>query len=83
MIRDLSWMDAALCAQTDPELFHPEGKGCSYRDARTVCGRCPVRPQCEAHAQQFEGGQSKAKRHGMWGAQGPNRRATDAKRAAA
>ncbi|MFD9192949.1 WhiB family transcriptional regulator [Streptomyces phaeochromogenes] len=83
MKADLSWMDAALCAQTDPELFHPEGKGCSYRDARSVCGACPVQPQCQAYAAQFEGDASKSQRHGMWGARGPQVRARNAKGAAA
>lgn len=83
MIRDLSWMDAALCAQTDPELFHAEGQGCSYRDARTVCGACPVRLECEQYAQALEGDASKATRYGMWGAKGPHSRADAAKRKAA
>lgn len=83
MIRDLSWMDAALCAQTDPELFHPEGKGCSYRDAQSVCGACPVQPECEAHAQTFEGDASRSLRHGMWGAGSPRKRAANAKEQAA
>ncbi|MFE6482423.1 WhiB family transcriptional regulator [Streptomyces sp. NPDC057757] len=82
MTRDLSWMDAALCAQTDPDLFHPEGKGCSYRDARSVCGQCSVRPQCEAHAQVLEGDLSDNYRHGMWGAQLPEKRAKAPKPAA-
>ncbi|MFJ2259510.1 WhiB family transcriptional regulator [Streptomyces sp. NPDC087844] len=82
MTRDLSWMDAALCAQTDPDLFHPEGKGCSYRDARSVCGRCPVRPQCEAYAQSLEDGLAKAHRHGIWGAEPPKKRARASKPAA-
>ncbi|MFS8200511.1 WhiB family transcriptional regulator (plasmid) [Streptomyces sp. CWNU-52B] len=76
-------MDAALCAQTDPDLFHPEGKGCSYRDARSVCGRCPVRPQCEAHARALEGDLCETSRHGMWGAQVPKKRAKTTKEQAA
>ncbi len=48
MIRDDvpdQWMDDALCAQTDPELFTPD-KGGSNRDAKRVCGSCEVRAQC-------------------------------------
>jgi hypothetical protein len=81
-MRDLTWMDAALCAQTDPELFHPDGQGCSYRDARSVCGACPVQVQCEAYAQSFEGDLSYTHRHGMWGSRVPKTRANTAKDAA-
>lgn len=43
------WADDALCAQTDPELFHPP-KGGSASDAKKVCGNCPVRVDCLEHA---------------------------------
>ena len=43
------WWFAALCAQTDPELFFPE-KGGSTRAAKRVCTGCPVRAQCLEHA---------------------------------
>ena len=33
---------AALCAQTDPEVFFPE-KGGSSRAAKRVCAACPIR----------------------------------------
>ena len=39
---ELAWQAEALCAQTDPEAFFPE-KGGSTRDAKRVCGVCPVR----------------------------------------
>ena len=34
------WMGAALCAETDPELFFPD-KG-HARGAKRVCRACPV-----------------------------------------
>ena len=41
---ELAWQAEALCAQTDPEAFFPE-KGGSTRDAKRVCGVCPVRDE--------------------------------------
>lgn len=42
---DLSWRDAARCAQSDAELFFPE-KGGSNRIAKRICRACPVRAEC-------------------------------------
>lgn len=39
------WVSDALCAQVDGELFFPE-KGGSNREAKAVCGRCPVTQEC-------------------------------------
>ena len=46
---ELAWQAEALCAQTDPEAFFPE-KGGSTRDAKRVCGVCPVREECLQYA---------------------------------
>ena len=54
------WWFAALCAQTDPELFFPE-KGGSTRAAKRVCAGCPVRAQCLEHALAHD------ERYGVWG----------------
>lgn len=43
------WRAAALCAQTDPEIFFPE-QGGSTREAKRVCGACQVSDQCLAWA---------------------------------
>jgi WhiB family redox-sensing transcriptional regulator len=72
--------DDALCAQTDPELFHPE-VGVSISHARKVCTTCPVRIECLEHA--LEHGEL----HGVWGGMTPNqrkaiRRARDRRRTA-
>ena len=40
------WTEEALCAQTDPEIFHPE-RGESSTAAKAVCRSCPVRQACE------------------------------------
>ena len=39
------WRDDALCAQTYPDGFFPE-KGDNPREAKRLCGRCPVSAQC-------------------------------------
>jgi WhiB family redox-sensing transcriptional regulator len=64
------WMDDALCAQTDPDLFFPETKGGSHAtEAKKVCRECPVREQCLAYA--LEHGEL----HGIWGGLSPKERA--------
>lgn len=68
------WMDDALCAQTDPDLFHVDGSGSSYSPAKKVCARCPVTRECAAYAQQVEGGAAHSWRHGIWGGQLPRAR---------
>ncbi len=55
-----TWMESALCAQTDPEAFFPD-KGGSTRNAKNVCASCEVRAQCLAYA--LEHGE----RYGIWG----------------
>lgn len=72
---NLDWMDQALCAQTDPALWFPDGAGHDYRKAKAICGRCPVRDACEAQAQRVEGGASHPYRHGAWGGTTPRDRA--------
>lgn len=46
---DLSWMDAALCAQTDPDAFHP-GKSETNTAAKRTCAACDVTTTCLAYA---------------------------------
>lgn len=43
------WMDDALCAQTDPELFFPD-KNEPNTNAKTICAACPVTTQCLEYA---------------------------------
>jgi WhiB family redox-sensing transcriptional regulator len=41
------WMDLALCAEVDPELFFPEkGRNDLVRAAKRVCAACPVTSRC-------------------------------------
>ena len=58
--RDLTWQDAALCLQVDPEIFFPE-KGGSTRAAKRVCAACTARPECLEFALETD------QPHGIWG----------------
>jgi WhiB family redox-sensing transcriptional regulator len=42
---DADWRDAALCAQTDPDLWFPELGG-TGSPARRICAACPVQAEC-------------------------------------
>ena len=39
------WREAALCAQTDPEVFFPP-VGSTGGKARRICRQCPVTAEC-------------------------------------
>ncbi|MEU5976307.1 WhiB family transcriptional regulator [Streptomyces sp. NPDC047315] len=80
--RNLEWMDEAVCATVDPDLWFPE-LGSSHKPARSICATCPVQAECAAAAQRFEGGLGAGVRHGTWGGQTHRTRAKIAKRAAA
>ena len=54
------WAEDALCAQTDPEVFHPE-KGGSTREAKAVCAQCFVQAECLTWAMTND------ERFGVWG----------------
>jgi len=54
-----SWMEFALCAQVDPEIFFPD-KGGRAEPAKRICRACPVRAQCLDYAM---GGDD----FGVWG----------------
>lgn len=55
-----AWHADALCAQADPEAWFPE-KGGSTREAKAICGRCPVAAECVDDALTRE------ERFGVWG----------------
>jgi WhiB family redox-sensing transcriptional regulator len=61
-----AWMDSASCAQVDPDEWIDNLAGGGSHTARRICQRCPVRPQCAAHAaalEQHDGGSIR----GIWG----------------
>src|SRR6266567_3750573 len=56
----ISWMIKAACAGADPETFSaatPEAEA----EAKAICARCPVRPQCRDYAL------ATAQEWGIWG----------------
>lgn len=57
---DLEWHADAACRGVDPDLFFPE-RGESTREAKEICGICPVRRVCLEHAL------THGERHGIWG----------------
>ncbi|MFJ5557426.1 WhiB family transcriptional regulator [Streptomyces sp. NPDC093250] len=57
---DLAWQEQALCAQTGGELFFPE-PGSSVREAKRICGLCPIRATCLEYALTND------MRFGVWG----------------
>ena len=59
-LKDPTWQDLALCAETDPESFFPE-KGGSTREAKQVCRSCEVRAECLEYALEHD------ERFGIWG----------------
>ena len=67
---DAKWMDWALCAQTDPEVFFPK-KGGSHTEAKKVCEQCPVRTDCLNWA--IEHNESE----GIWGGMSAKERARE------
>ncbi|GGS71955.1 transcriptional regulator WhiB [Streptomyces pseudogriseolus] len=57
---DLSWQEEALCAQTGGDFFFPE-PGSSVREAKRICGLCPIRAACLEYALTHD------MRFGVWG----------------
>lgn len=62
-----TWMDEALCAQTDPEVFMTPGID-AQKEAIKVCLRCSVRAECLSYA--LENGETR----GIWGGKTPEER---------
>ncbi|MER6528691.1 WhiB family transcriptional regulator [Streptomyces sp. NPDC001508] len=57
---DLAWQEEALCAQTGADFFFPE-PGSSVREAKRICGLCPIRSACLEFALDHD------ERFGVWG----------------
>lgn len=54
-----AWRAAALCAETDPEVFFPE-KSTPATWARRICAACEVQVECLAEAL------DRREAHGIW-----------------
>jgi WhiB family transcriptional regulator, redox-sensing transcriptional regulator len=59
-IEQLPWFAEAKCLNADPDVFFPE-KGGSTREAKRICGECPVRAECLEYALESD------ERFGIWG----------------
>jgi WhiB family redox-sensing transcriptional regulator len=55
-----AWVEAALCAQTDPDEWFPE-KGGLTAPAKAICARCPVTQSCLDYALEHD------EPYGVWG----------------
>ena len=55
-----AWYADALCAQIDTDGFFPD-KGGTTREAKKICGMCPVEARCLQYALDNH------ERHGIWG----------------
>ena len=43
----IDWVEDALCAQVDPEIFFPEQAQLAHaKPAKSICANCPVTSQC-------------------------------------
>ena len=40
------WREEALCAQADPEAWHPAAAGISGQPAKRICAKCPSKVEC-------------------------------------
>lgn len=76
-LNDAPWVRDALCAQVDTEMWFPSKRGHDddgssetelIRQARAVCGRCPVRAECLQYAVDND------EAHGIWGGTVPGER---------
>ncbi|MEV7034554.1 WhiB family transcriptional regulator [Streptomyces sp. NPDC093272] len=66
-------MSDALCAQADPDTWVDLQPGTGSRQPKRICGDCPVRAECDRHAdaiRAFDG----ATPVGVWGGIGPRQR---------
>ena len=70
-----AWMDGALCAQADPDLW-TSAIGGGTRTPKRICGDCPVTRECDAHAAAlhvFDG----LAMNGVWGGRSKRQRDND------
>ncbi|MBL3664458.1 WhiB family transcriptional regulator [Streptomyces sp. M2CJ-2] len=68
-----AWMSSALCAQVDPDEWTDNLAGGGALAAKRICGRCPVKPACTAHAAALEQHDGTTVR-GIWGGLSQNQR---------
>ena len=45
-----SWRELGRCKGADADVFYPEDEEDPGKDAKAICGLCPVRETCLEHA---------------------------------
>ena len=64
----MEWMNQAMCRQTDPGLFVPEGSSSdvhkAHQQAKKICSLCPVIEECRDYALDLA---SRSTLWGVWG----------------
>lgn len=63
-----NWRRDAACRGMPPEMFYPDAGGQITVEARDLCERCPVRPECLSAA--LDGYEN----DGWWGGMSPSQR---------
>lgn len=71
--RSLDWMDDALCAQIDPDLWFPTNG--HPETGKQICNTCPARTHCGQHIEFLEADAPGQARHGTWAGQSSTARA--------
>ena len=54
-VRRPGWTESAACAGMPIETFFPPRGASTAANARAICARCSVRPECLAYARSFNG----------------------------
>lgn len=63
------WTRQAACAGSDPDLWFTDTRSpAAYTEAKAICDRCPVQPQCLDWALEIR------TTHGLWGGLTPHQR---------
>lgn len=68
-----NWQTRAACGD-DPDAMFPGTNTAKVREAKTLCGGCPVRGECLADAMKAEGNAGKLRRYGVRGGLTPTAR---------
>lgn len=79
----MSWRDAALCAQTDGDLWYPTTGGDNGDAAKAICARCPVLDACRAWTLADDAGRPELEIQGVQGGMGRAERVAAAREVAA
>jgi len=79
----MTWRDAALCAQADPEIFFPPLGGDNGAAARAICARCPVLTECREATLADDAGRPELEIQGVQGGMGRAERVAAAREVAA